>query len=161
MLHGLSLRILGNAADAEEVLMDVFEQVWRKAHTFDPARASVWSWLVVLTRSRAVDRLRSTAGRRMREQPVSGWPEWANAEERAAEADLVHREQQEIVRRALSGLPAEQREPLELAYFSGMTHAEIAARLGAPLGTIKTRIRIGMDKLRAALYPKVVGSSAR
>jgi len=151
-LYSLALRILGNAADAEEVLLDVYQQIWRAANSFDPGRGGVWNWLVLLTRSRALDRLRNTASKRQHE--VAALPEQQSAVASSApvpEQASILAEQETTVRRAIRTLPAEQREALELAYFSGLTHNEIAARLGVPLGTIKTRIRSAMDKLRVAL----------
>jgi RNA polymerase sigma-70 factor (ECF subfamily) len=158
-LYTLALRILGNPADAEEVLLDTFEQVWRTAHRFDPVRGSVWQWLMLLTRSRALDRLRSMAGRRLREQfPISDQPELSSPVP-LPEETIAASQQQYLLQQALSALPLEQRKPLELAYFSGLTHTEIAAALGVPLGTIKTRIRSAMDKLRVALSPIPAGNS--
>jgi len=161
MLYALAFRIVGNTADAEEVLLDVFEQVWRTAGSFDPARGGAWRWLALLTRSRALDRLRSMASRRLHEHPV--WPEQEEISSSAppVEEAIVVSQQQHLVRQALSMLPPEQRKALELAYFSGLTHNEIANVLGVPLGTIKTRIRIAMDKLRIALCPLTAGGSAR
>lgn len=160
LLFTLALRILGNAADAEEVLLDTFEQVWRTARTFDPARGSVWQWLALLTRSRALDRLRSLAGRRLREHSnVSSQPEMSSPAP-LPEETIAAGQQQRLVRQALSSLPPEQRKALEMAYFSGLTHTEIASALGVPLGTIKTRIRMAMDKLRIALSPVLTGNSA-
>ena len=151
VLYSLALRILGNPADAEEVLLEVFEQIWRSARSFDPTRSGAWRWLTVLAHSRAIDRLRASAAKRKFEErgPFTGcdissqglWPDEAS----------ILRQQQLRIRASLNELPREQREALELAYFSGLTHVEIAARLRVPLGTIKTRIRTGMDKLRIAL----------
>lgn len=151
VLYGFALRILGNAADAEEVLLEVFEQVWRTARSFDPARSSVWRWLTLLTRSRAVDRLRASANKRKREEPppTDGW-EISSPGPSPVETSMF-RQQQLRIRESLKALPREQRQALELAYFSELTHVEIAATLRVPLGTIKTRIRMGMEKLRMAL----------
>jgi RNA polymerase sigma-70 factor, ECF subfamily len=161
MLYTLAFRVLGNAADAEEVLLDVFEQVWRTANSFDPARGGVWRWLVLLTRSRALDRLRSMANKRLHEHPTSPEQIEISSPEPLPEEAIVLSQQQHLIRQALSTLPPEQSKVLELAYFSGMTHTEIATVLGIPLGTIKTRIRMAMDKLRIALCPVTVGSSTR
>ncbi|HMJ63329.1 MAG TPA: sigma-70 family RNA polymerase sigma factor [Bryobacteraceae bacterium] len=148
VLYSLALRILGNAADAEEVLLEVFEQVWRSARTFDPARSGAWRWLTVLARSRSIDRLRASASKRRLEE--RGFFDCISRDPSPDEAS-IWRQQQLRIRESLNALPREQREALELAYFSGLTHVEIAAALGEPLGTIKTRIRMGMDKLRVAL----------
>ena len=151
MLYGLALRIVGNPADADEVVLDVFEQIWRTAKNFDPARGSVWRWLTVLTRSRAVDRLRVTKAKQQREQAGRVPDERLLSEAPSPHEASLFREQQLVIRQALSALPAEQRRCIELAYFSELTHVEIAAALRVPLGTIKTRIRVGMEKLRSAL----------
>jgi RNA polymerase sigma-70 factor (ECF subfamily) len=161
MLYTLALRIVGNAADAEEVLLDAFEQVWRTADTFDPARGGVWRWLVLLIRSRALDRVRSMANKRLHEHPTSAEHIEISSSEPLPEEITVLSQLQNLVRQALAALPPEQRNVLELAYFSGMTHAEIATVLGIPLGTIKTRLRMAMDKLRFALCPKAAGSPTR
>ena len=161
MLYALASRVLGNTADAEEVLLDVFEQVWRTAGSFDPARGGILRWLVLLTRSRALDRLRSTANKRLHEHPMLSEQFQIGSSEPRLEETIVLSQQQHLIRQALSTLPPEQREVVELAYFSGLTHIEIATLLRAPLGTIKTRIRMAMDKLRASLCPITAGSSTR
>jgi RNA polymerase sigma-70 factor (ECF subfamily) len=150
-LFGLALRILNNRADAEEVLLDVYDQVWRRADTYDASRGTVWRWLVLLTRSRALDRLRADAGRRERELPAAPEESEVLSQEPRPDERSIFREQQMMVRHALNLLPAEQRKAIEMAWFSEFTHVEIAASLGVPLGTIKTRIRAGMEKLRGVL----------
>jgi RNA polymerase sigma-70 factor, ECF subfamily len=161
LLYPLALRVIGNTADAEEVLLDVFEQVWRTAGRFDPVRGGVGRWLVVLTRSRALDRLRSIASKRLHEHPILFEQAEMSSSEPLPEETSLLSQQQRLIRQALSTLPPEQRKALELAYFSGLTHNEIATTLGVPLGTIKTRIRMAMDKLRIALCPLAAGSSTR
>jgi len=148
LVYTLALRILGNSADAEEVTLDVYNQVWREARKFDPRRASATTWLVMMARSRAIDRLRSAAARRNREEPF--------AEGFEIPAPGLRPDQMEarrLVAAALAELPAEQRVPIELAYYSGLSQTELAETLGQPLGTVKTRIRLGMMRLRAALGP--------
>jgi RNA polymerase sigma-70 factor (ECF subfamily) len=155
LVFSLAHAILGEAADAEETTADVFLQVWRAAATFDPSRASVAAWLTMVARSRALDRVRA---RRRRERTI------ATAAALSSEGETVHgaapaaadraTEAGEVgarVRAVLRELPAVQRRCLELAYFEGLTHSEIAAAMGEPLGTVKTRIRAGMDKLRTVL----------
>ena len=162
VLYALALRIVGNAADADEVLLEVFEQTWRSAHTFDPSRSGVWHWLTLMTRSRAVDRLRASATKRKREHPVPVEDWVVSSHDSSQDEKSVFRQQQLLIREALRSLPRHQREALELAYFSELTHVEIAATLKVPLGTIKTRIRSGMDKLRTALsqhFRMAVGSA--
>jgi len=150
-LFSLALRILRNTADAEEILLDVFDQMWRNAHTYDPARGSVWRWVTVLTRSRALDRLRSSESKQTRERTVV-FEDWEiRSQDPSPDETSMFRQQQVLIRKALYNLPPEQRKALELAYFSELTHVEIASTLQVPLGTIKTRIRMGMDKLRVAL----------
>ena len=152
MVYGLVLRILGDEGAAEEVMLDVYMQVWRQAGAYDAGRGSPLAWLATIARSRAIDRLR--AGRqewqRARSlETVSQQSTGENLEEAAYVTEL-----REVVRGALGTLSAEQREALELAYYGGLSHSEIAERLGQPLGTIKTRIRLGMMKLRALLKPE-------
>ncbi len=141
LIYGMALRILGNPADAEEVTLDIYTQVWRSAANYDERRGSATAWLVTMARSRSIDRLRSGAGRR----------EEALTEVGAA----AHASRQPAVQRdvevALSALAPEQREAIELSYWYGYSHSELAQRLGQPLGTVKTRIRMGMMKLRAHL----------
>jgi RNA polymerase sigma-70 factor (ECF subfamily) len=154
MLYGLAMRIVGNPADADEVVVDVFEQVWRTAKNFDASRGSVWRWLTILTRSRAVDRLRAAKMRQQREQTAEPTQEHLMSDEPSPHDTSEFREQQLLIRQALSVLPSDQRRAIELAYFSELTHMEIAATLRVPLGTIKTRIRVGMDKLRTVLMQR-------
>jgi len=150
-LYGLALRIVRNPADAEEVLLEVFEQVWRKASTFDPARGTVWGWLILLTRSRSADRLRHDNGRRRHEQATAQQEGDVTSLEPLPDDACICRQQQATIREAMSRLPGDQRMAMELACFSELTHVEIAAALAVPLGTVKTRIRTGMEKLRADL----------
>ena len=149
-LFGFAMRILNDSADAEEIVLDVYQQVWKSAHTFDGSRGTVWSWLVILTRSRALDRVRSAGFRQKRSMQTgleieSGSP--------SPEFQIIYAEKREIISQALEELSAGERTAIELAYFGGLTHVEIAEALGEPLGTIKTRIRSGMRKLRAAIGP--------
>ena len=148
--YGLAQHILGDADDAEDVLLDAYSQVWRSAASFDPSRGSALAWLLVIVRSRAMDHLRRRSRQVRREQSLAGALESEGAAVAPDEGD-VDAALRTRIRRALADLPAEQREPIELAYFGGLSQSEIAERLGQPLGTIKTRIRLGMTKLRAAL----------
>ncbi|HXG34937.1 MAG TPA: sigma-70 family RNA polymerase sigma factor [Bryobacteraceae bacterium] len=149
VLYPLVLRILGQAGAAEEVLLDVYLEVWRKAESFDRERGSAMSWLVMLARSRAIDRLRSRAGERKREQPLPGKDVLRGIAD--PEQETLAAERRRIIVEALARLADGQREAIELAFYEGLTHAEIAERLGQPLGTVKTRIRSGMMRLRALL----------
>ena len=148
ILFGLIIRILRSQPEAEDVLQEVFLQVWRQASSFDETRGRPFTWLVTLARSRAIDRLRSLGSRER--AGLEAAREVTDSISDAA-TDAVKSEQAETVRRALSQLPEEQRRTLVLAYFEGLTQTEIAERLKAPLGTIKTRMRSGMIKLRELL----------
>ncbi len=151
ILFGLLMRILNNREEAEDVLQEVFLQVWRKAGDFDENRGRPFTWLVTLGRSRGIDRLRTLAARdRVAE---------ANARETVedfsdAATDAFKSEQRGLVNMALDQLPDEQKRPIMLAYFDGLTQSEIATRLGAPLGTVKTRMRSGLMNLREQLAGK-------
>jgi RNA polymerase sigma-70 factor (ECF subfamily) len=150
-LLGLALRMTRNNADAEEIVLDVLGQVWRTAHNFDPARGNAWRWLTVMVRSRAVDRLRSAAAKRGRDHIYigEGWDVASDAP--PPDHTTILNQEGALIKRALQLLPNEQRHAVELAYYSGLSHSEIASALGVPLGTIKTRIRGAMDKLRISL----------
>lgn len=148
ILFGLLLRILHSRAEAEDCLQEVCLQVWRKAADFDEARGRPFTWLVTLARSRAIDRLRASGTRDRVAQDAAR----ATVEETSdAVTDAIRSERSRVVRRALNLLPEEQRRVLELAYFDGLTQSEIAAHLNQPLGTVKTRTRSGMIKLRELL----------
>jgi RNA polymerase sigma-70 factor (ECF subfamily) len=150
LLYSLAYRIVRGQADAEDVLQDVFSQLWRQAGRYDTSRGTVIGWLVMLTRSRAIDRLR-----RGRLQPQAVDDESAAQAVPdvgvAADVRLVTAEQASQVRAALAALPDLQRVPLELAYYEGLTQSEIADRLAVPLGTVKTRMRQALLRLREAL----------
>ena len=151
ILFGLLMRILNNREEAEDVLQEVFLQVWRKAEDFDENRGRPFTWLVTLGRSRGIDRLRTLAARdRVAE---AGAKEVVDQISDAA-SDAFKSEQRGLVNEALSQLPDEQKRPLMLAYFDGLTQSEIATRLGAPLGTVKTRMRTGLVNLRELLAGK-------
>lgn len=154
ILFGLLVRILNSREEAEDVLQEVFLQVWRRAADFDESRGRPFTWLVTLTRSRAIDRLRVLSARqRLAESAMQD----TGAEATDALADTSQSEQREIIAQALASLPEEQRRTLKLAYFEGLTQAEIAAQLGSPLGTVKTRMRAGMTTLRGLLKEQLQG----
>jgi RNA polymerase sigma-70 factor (ECF subfamily) len=151
-VFSLALRILTDSADAEEVTQDVFERVWRHAPTFDAKRGRFGTWLMSMTHHVAIDRVRK---RQRRPQQIAAeaaeWtlPHLPNVSD--ASESALRNVQAEHVRRALRSLPDSQQQAIELAYFGGLSHLEIAAVLGDPLGTVKARIRRGMDRLRSAL----------
>ena len=148
ILFGLLIRILTSREEAEDVLQEVFLQVWRRAGDFDEKRGRPFTWLVTLARSRGIDRLRSLAAKQR--VAIAGARE-PGEEVSDAVADAFASEQRTLVTKALAQLPEEQKGPLILAYFDGLTQSEIAAKLGAPLGTVKTRMRTGLMKLREVL----------
>jgi RNA polymerase sigma-70 factor (ECF subfamily) len=157
ILLGLLLRILRSRAEAEDVLQEVFLQVWQQARSFDPARGRPFTWLVTLARSRAIDRLRAVDSRERAalrsaeegavpaQQPAAGW----------ADEEAIRAERAEAVRDALGELPEEQRQVLVLAYLEGMSQSEIAASKNQPLGTVKTRTRAGLKKLSESLRSRL------
>ena len=146
----LILRITSNRQTAEELTMDVFHDVWRKASTYDPTGGTVLGWIMNQARSRAIDRVRFD-NRAKRVDPYPDAPPLPLQTERDQGALLDMREQERVLCEALKELTAGERAAIETAFFSELTHAETAAQLKQPLGTIKTRIRSGLDKLRGAL----------
>jgi RNA polymerase sigma-70 factor (ECF subfamily) len=154
LVYGTALRILREPADAEEVTSEVYMQVWRNASNYSDRRGSVMAWLLTMARSRAIDRVRSQSLRARREEPFPEFAQFRSAEpapDRSTEASQHRRR----VASALDTLPPEQREVIELAFFYGLTHSELAARLNQPLGTVKTRVRQGMMKIRELLVESV------
>lgn len=149
LVYSVALRILGNDADAEEVTVDVYSQVWRTASKFSNDRGSVNAWLIMLARSRAIDRFRSRS-RTRNEEPVEALLDLAGGGPDPEQASVLIQHGDRI-RAALQSIAPEQREAIELAYFSGYTQSELAEHLGQPLGTVKTRIRLGMMKLKEQL----------
>ena len=149
-VFGLALRILNDPSAAEEVALEVYTQVWRQAATYDAGRGTPSAWLLTIARSRAIDRFRSANQARRR---VDSLDEVAAAPASGPGPDVhaADTERREIVRAALDSLPPEQRAVIDLAYFGGLSHSEIAERLGQPLGTVKTRTRLAMMRLRDAL----------
>jgi len=152
-LYSLAIRMLGDASEAQDALQEVFLQIWRRAEFYDPEQSSVFSWAVLMTRSRVIDRLRRR-DRRLRvivastdDEQTDVTSTTASQEETAADA-AGRREEAMRARSSLNQLPAEQRQAIELAFFNDLTHQEIASQLGQPLGTIKARIRRGLLKLK-------------
>jgi len=153
VVFSLACRIVRQPADAEDVVQEVFTQAWRQAARYDAERASAAAWLLNITRTRAIDRVRAARTR----QQISGGDERLESTPTAGatqEDQVIGGERAERVRAALSVLGEAQRTAIDLAYFAGLTHGEIAARLSEPLGTVKTRIRSGLLKLREALMER-------
>jgi RNA polymerase sigma-70 factor (ECF subfamily) len=148
-VYSLASRILSDRHEAEDVVQDVFAQAWRQATRYDPERGTVATWLLVMARARAIDRLRSRRGQAVRSEREGVVT--APAPGPGPEADAITAEQVDRLRAALRELTDAQRTAIELAYYEGLSQTEVAARLQEPLGTIKTRIRSGLLKLRAAL----------
>lgn len=143
IVYSVALRVLADTGAAEDVLQEVFLQLWRNPGAFDSSRGSLGPWLAVIARNRAIDALR-------RRQPVTDIEDVVVSVEPDLAGEAERARAMEKVRSALSAMPGPQRKALEMAYFEGLTHTEIAARTGEPLGTIKTRIRAGLLALRKA-----------
>jgi len=150
VVFAVAVRMVGNEADAEEVTLDTYTQLWRTASGYDPERGSVSAWLVTMARSRAIDKLRSRTAHTHLEDSLEGAVE-PRATSASPEENCILSQRRRQVLAALDQLPKDQRRALELAYFSGLAHPELADRLGEPLGTVKTRIRLGMIKMRELL----------
>lgn len=148
LLYSLAHRVLHSDREAEEIVQDVFVSAWRNAHRFDPERASVSTWLTTMARNKAIDRLRANR-RRLPAAPLE--PEFT-AEPRDGAPDPAQAAAGDDRRARIAAwvgeLPPNQRRAVELAFFDGFTHPEIAARLGETIGTVKSRIRLGLDRLR-------------
>jgi RNA polymerase sigma-70 factor, ECF subfamily len=152
MVHAVVLRILRQRDDVEDVVEEAFWQAWRQSSRYEPSRGSVQTWLLTIARSRALDRVRTL--KRHREEPLigdGGEVVLEQASEGDASTEAESAERRAIVLAALAELPAEQREALELGYYNGLSQSEIAERTGQPLGTIKTRMRLAMQKLKGRL----------
>ena len=150
LVYPVALRILRRAADAEDAVQQAWLQVWRSAASYDPRRGTVAAWLVTLTRSRALDLYRSLSSRKRAETQVEVEP---SAPPPEPSASAARGQTGERVRKALETLPPQQRQVLEIAYFEGLSQTEIAAKLGAPLGTVKSWTRQALTRLRE-LLPK-------
>ena len=149
--YSLAYRIVGERGAAEDVTQEAFISIWRSGARYDQARGSVRSWMLGIVRNRAIDFLRSKAGR----APKLDFDDDSILEQRPAgeltEAEALRRETAHELRGALGELPGEQSKVIELAYFGGFSHSEIAAMLGVPLGTVKGRMRLGLEKIRGEL----------
>jgi RNA polymerase sigma-70 factor, ECF subfamily len=144
---GLAYRILGDLGDAEEVVQEAFLSAWRSGHTYDPARGSTHTWILSMVRNRSIDVLRARQRR-----PVQQLADGVDPPDSSdVPTQAVSNVDAETARMAMNSLPPEQKEAIELAYFGGLSHSEIAAKLAAPIGTVKGRIRLGLDHLRVAM----------
>ena len=154
LLLALSRRILMDSSEAEEILQEVFLQVWNQAERYDRARSSVSTWLVLITRSRSIDRLRS---RQVKDRTLQSLKQEKPNQHTSPEGmgSVLLSQRRQRLRREMQELPAEQRRVLELAFFRGMTQSEIAQSTGIPLGTVKTRTLLAMKKLRRALRAEI------
>ncbi|MEZ5400794.1 MAG: sigma-70 family RNA polymerase sigma factor [Bryobacteraceae bacterium] len=150
ILFGLALRVLGSREDAEEAVLDAYARAWRLSSTFDGSRGSALTWLVMMARSIAIDRLRSRTAKSGREEAIDGIAEPAGSG-LSPESEAFFTQQRFRIEAALDQLPAEQRQAIELAFFDGLSHSEVAEATGVPLGTAKTRVRLGLARLRQVL----------
>ena len=141
IVYSVALRVLGDTAAAEDVLQEVFMQLWKNPGVFDSSRGNLGAWLAVIARNRAIDGLR-------KRRPETDVEDVIVSVEPDMSGDAERSRAMEKVRSALSAMPAVQRSALEMAYFEGLSHSEIAAKIGEPLGTVKTRIRAGLLALR-------------
>ncbi len=150
-VYSLACSIVTDGADAEDVVQEVFTQAWQQASRYDQRRATVTGWLLMITRARAIDRVRARAVRPVTSSAAySSLPDLPDAGP-WTEAEAISAESAARLRQALGELPEAQRRAIELAYYEGLTQADIAAKLREPLGTVKTRMRSALQKLRAAL----------
>jgi RNA polymerase sigma-70 factor (ECF subfamily) len=144
---GLAYRLLGDAGEAEEVVQEVFLAAWRSGHTYDAARGSTQTWILSMVRNRSIDVLRARKRR-----PVAQLAEGADPVDTSdVPGEAAIAVDADAARQALESLPPEQKQCLELAYFGGLSHSEIAAQVAAPVGTVKGRIRLGLDRLRVLM----------
>lgn len=154
VVYSLCYKLLGSHADAEEVALDVFDQLWRTAERYTPERGRVDAWVFLIARSRSLDRLRKRQRMARDVETAEVIAQWEDGEQiRGPEFDVLLSERKQEVVAALGQLPEAQRLALELAYYKGLSQSEIATETGESLGTIKTRIRSGMGKLRESLAP--------
>ncbi len=146
----LAYRMVGNRATAEDTTQEAFLSIWRSRMRYDSSRGSVRTWVLGIVHNRAIDALRRGAVHDRRQEPAEGMEERFEAPERT-EVEVARREEAASVRTALDELPTDQRRTIELAYFGGFSHSQIAEMLDEPIGTVKGRMRLGLDKLRRAL----------
>ena len=155
MLFGLVCKILEDSREAEDALQDGFLHVWHKAQSYDPCRSSPTTWAYMIFRNKAIDRLRARQRRGIGIERIAIEQPFREPDAASPEEDAESHERRKTIEAALASIPAEQREALHLAYFKGLTQPEIAEQLGAPLGTIKARMRRGLLKLAGTLKGKL------
>ncbi len=149
LVYSMAWRVLQDAGLAEEVTQDIFLKLWHKGQQYDPARGRFSSWLLSVTRFAAIDRLRREGRQPRQADIVTGGQDEMVALERLLPTDHAAWERGQHLRLLLAQLPPDQRQIIELAYFGGLTHSELAEQLGLPLGTVKGRLRLGLEKLRS------------
>lgn len=146
---GLALRVLGDRGAAEDVVQEAFLSIWRRAESFETARGSVRTWLLSIVHHRSIDRLRGTSGRRRQDAPIDDFERILAVADPWREVSQII--QRETLQRAISTLPDAQRQAVEMAYFDGYTQQEIATAMDVPVGTVKGRLRLAMQRLRSLL----------
>ena len=152
LVFSIALTTVGNHTTAEEIVQDVFLKIWKKNHTYQPEQSKLNTWLSAIARNRSIDELRKKHTRvEARQVPWIEIDQQQDQDEAGPEERVQLKIEQRVVRQALSQLPEDQRQAIWLAYFYGLTQSQIAQQLDLPLGTVKTRIRLGMQKLRALL----------
>jgi RNA polymerase sigma-70 factor (ECF subfamily) len=157
LVYGLCLRIVKDPSAAEDITLETFLQLWRTAESYDPVRGTVLAWLLTVVRSRSIDWLRARKARRADlEETLDGVFDLHDGRP-SPESASIDADRARIIRGAMAELPPEQRRAIELTYFSGLSHSEIASHTGLPVGTVKTRIRLGMMRLRELLAPYAEG----
>jgi RNA polymerase sigma-70 factor (ECF subfamily) len=160
LVYSIALHAVGNSETAEEIVQDVFTRIWDKAQTYDAAQAKVSTWLVTITRNRSIDELRRNKVRPEESSvDISDLLQLTDHHNPGPEAVADHHWKQKSIHDAIATLPADQQQVLALAYFKGLSHSEIAEALHEPLGTVKTRLRLAMQKLRQVLSAEVAEDS--
>jgi RNA polymerase sigma-70 factor (ECF subfamily) len=152
LVYSLACQITGLQEDAEEVLVDAFQQAWAQAGQYDPARATVTGWILNIARSRGIDQVRARwRWQRQKQKASESIASFPVRPAASPETEAMRTEERTRLQQAIDALPPDQRRVIELAYFGGLSHTQIAEHLGQPLGTVKTRLRMAMKRIRSAL----------
>jgi RNA polymerase sigma-70 factor (ECF subfamily) len=152
LVYSLACKITGREEDAEEVLIDAFHQAWVQASRYDPSRATITGWILSITRSRAIDKFRAHQRWEQRKEDVASFStSLSGVSAPTPEQEAIRSEERLRLQTIIDTLPQDQKRAVELAYFGGLSHSEIAEQLGQPIGTVKTRLRLAMQKLKDAL----------